>query len=113
MAFGDSYIETAFGHLGHHDIERTTGRHCRCYSDDALIGTSQIEQCLPEDILIFCRSIRIVSLGALTGLRVETSGGMPRSLVEFGGAVSFSLYGEDVEEFRTVDMLQIAQDSHQ
>ena len=109
MPLGDSHVETAFGHLLHHDAERTPRRHRRGNPYDPFIPPGQFEQRLAEHILIARRGPVSRMSEPFARFGIEQPRSVPGALMLFGRLIPFALHRQYVQQFRPGNLFQILQ----
>ena len=112
MPFGDAHVEHAVGHRFLHDAHRATRRHGRRHANDVLVLSGQLEQRLPEHVLIFGRHIAAILYDALARLGVELARRMPYRGTLLGRFVAFSFRGVQMKQLRPAHILELAQHAH-
>ena len=113
MPLSDADVEGALRHLLHHDVHRAARRHGRRHADDAVVLAGQFQQRLAEDILESGWLVGGVLDDALTGLRVKFARRMPDSDILLGRGVAMSFLSVQVQQLRSLHVLQLSQDAHQ
>ena len=109
MLFGNAHVETAVGHLAHHDVEGAACGHGRGNPDDFGIRACQLQNGVSEHILEFGRHAGLRVLEDFTGFRVKLSGGMPDGLVGFRFLETFAFDCNAVQDFGTLDVFQVTE----
>ena len=113
MSLSDTHVEGAFGHFLHHDVHGASRRHGRCHAHDVGVLLGQFEQCLAEYRLEFRRFVLRVLTDALARVHVEFSRCVPDGGLALCRCISVTFLGVQVEQFRTLHVLQLAEQSHQ
>ena len=110
VLFGDAYVESAGGHLFHHNVEGAAGGHGGRDADDAGVVAGEFYDSVTEDILVFERLSVDVVLDLGSGFGVEASWGVVCDGVAFGGAEAFAFFGDDMEEFGAANGFELGKD---
>ena len=113
MSLGNTDIKGTVGHLLHHDAHRAACWHGRRDTDDAWVLLCQFQKCLAEDFLKFRGLVDGRLFQALTGFRIKLSWGMPDGSTFFRRFVTFSFYRMQVEQFRSLHVLDLSQNLYQ
>src|SRR5574344_254749 len=113
MSLGDAHIEHAVGHILHHDVHGASSRHSRCNTHDFGVLFRQFQQCFTEHVLIFRRLVTGILNKTFACIHIKLTRSMPDSRMLLGRFISFTLHGMQMEQFWTLHLLQLAQDTHQ
>ena len=111
VSFGDAHVETAVGHLAHQNVHRTARRHGGRDAHHAGVEAGQFQQRLAEDVLVAGRAA--FRGDPLARVGVEAPRGMPHRLIVLGRKVALALYGHDVQQLGSLDVVHRAQRPHQ
>ena len=110
MLFTNADVESPVGHFLHHELQRTATGHRRGDTENVFILLRQLDDGMPEYILVF-RRLRcvVVFLVDLTGDLIKKPGCVPFGLVTFGQGVSLSFGGDDMQQLRTRNIFQVVE----
>ena len=113
VLLGDSNVESPVGHLLHHHIEGTAGRHGRRYSHYPVVLPGEFYDGLPEDLLIAQESVGSLAGYLFTRLGIEQSRGVVLDRVLLGFAQSFAFLGHNMQKAGTFYVAQAGEGLHQ
>ena len=113
MSLGYADVEATLRHLGHHPIQRASGRHRGRNADDTVVDPCELQNRLAENILIERGTAAFGMLHPLPGLGIEYARRMPYPLVLFGRPVALALDRQHMQQLRPGYLLQIAQHAGQ
>src|ERR1700683_3686291 len=109
MLFTDADIECPVRHSLHHEFQRGTAGHRRRDPEDLWILLRQLDQRMPEHILVFGRLWgSIMFLVDLTSYFVEKPRGMPLGLILLRKRITLALYRYDMQQLGPEQLLQVA-----
>ena len=86
--------------LGHHPIQRASGRHRGRNADDTVVDPCELQNRLAENILIERGTAAFGMLHPLPGLGIEHARRMPYPLVLFGRPVALALDRQHMQQLR-------------
>ena len=112
MTFCDTYVEGAFGHLLHHDVHRAACGHSWCHTYNLGVLLCQLQQGFSEHILELRWFVSIVADNAFASIGVELPRGMPHGDIFFGRCIAMTFLCMQVQQLRTLHVLQLTQDAH-
>ena len=113
MTFGDADVESALGHLPHHNVHRTAGGHGGRHADNLRILSGQFQKGMAEHVLIFLGFVRVVVHEAFTRVGIELAWGVPDGHVLLRWGIAVTFLGVQVQQFRPLHVLDLFEDAHQ
>ena len=107
MLFGNANIENTFRHQMFHTGQKGACGHGRCNSHNFIILPGNLNDRFTKDFLVGCEfGVRVDEFSRFA---VEAAGGMKARLLLFGLLKTFAFGGDDVQQFRAVNLTYIFQ----
>ena len=116
VSLGNANVESALGHLLHHDAHRAACGHGWCDAYNLRILAGQLQQRLAKHILIAGRGVLLLPFSLFlshTSLHVKPPGSVPHGDILLGRCIAVAFLGVQVQQFGTLHALHLFQDAYQ
>ena len=112
VSLGNTHIECTLRYLIEHEAHGAACGHCSSDSHYLLVAVCKFHEGVSEHVLELRWLAGGVAHNAFSGRLIEFARGVPCGGVVFGRLVAFSLAGAQMQNLRTVHVLDVAEHAH-